>query len=99
MLASSSAYVRHALARGELPEVALGAGLGRAARLTSTEVQRAGTDAVAELAARSASSGWRRHLGPKACVICRGLADGSVEPWSAKVAAHPHCSCVPEPVR
>lgn len=98
VLASSGAYVRRALDRGHDEPLALASGLYRAERLASTEVTRAGTEAVAELATRSGSAGWRRLPGPGACEVCRGLADGSLQPWSAKVAAHPHCSCMPEPV-
>lgn len=96
VLASSSIYVRHALATGHDEAVALERGLHRATRITSTEVTRAGTDALAELARDT--SGWRRVTGPSPCAICAGLADGTVNRWDEAVSAHPHCSCVQEVV-
>ena len=98
VLASSGAYVAYGLALGHEPDLALVSGLYRAQRLTSTEVTRAGTEAAAELAAAEGSPGWRRHVGPGACPVCVGLADGSIRPCDERVAGHPHCSCVGVPV-
>lgn len=89
------ATIRHNLAQGQPAEVALDRGRYRAARIAQTEVQRAGNDAVAHLAA-DRSPGWIRHLGDAPCPICRGLADGSIRPWSEAVSAHPLCSCAPQ---
>lgn len=96
-LASSSALVRHGLEQGADEGTALHRGLHRATRIVSTEVVRAGTDALAELA-KDRTTGWRRHTGPDPCPICAGLADGTVNRWGEAVSAHPHCSCVQEVV-
>lgn len=93
------ATIRHNLASGQPPEVALNRGRYRAVRIAQTEVSRAGNDAVVALAG-GRSPGWVRHLGDQPCPICRSLADGRVQPWpeAENLSAHPLCSCVAEVV-
>lgn len=97
VLASSGAYTWRALLRGADEPTALASGLYRATRVTTTEVTRAGLEAVADIALQEGSPGWRRRTSPGACPVCRGLADGSLQPWDEAVAAHPFCSCTPIP--
>lgn len=43
-------------------------------------------------------AGWTRVIGPGACPICVGLADGVVRAPGTFMARHPGCSCVQQPV-
>lgn len=76
---------------GTNPQDALG-------RLGQSEPLRASQLALTDGMRRREVRGWTRVTSGAPCVVCAGLADGSVMPPDVDMYHHPGCSCVAQPV-
>lgn len=95
-LARTVARIYETAERHPAPATARRAGLQR---VIDTALTDAWTDGL--LAAMDADPrviGWRRVARPGCCGACLALATPDVHPPDERLARHPRCKCIPEPV-
>lgn len=68
-------------------------------RVIDTALTDAWTDGMlAAMAAEPRVTGWRRVARPGCCGACLALATDEIHPTDERMARHPRCKCIPEPV-